>query len=494
MARVFLSHSSSDRPLAKRIAADLEAAGIVVWLDEWAIRVGEPISARIEDGLERSDFVVVLLSERSVASRWVEREWQAKFHEEVTTRRIIVLPVLAEPCDIPVLLRDKRHVDLAGDYDVAIADLVRSIHSYAYEVPERTRTPSSDTSEQRAFYRLLGFLQRYFEQPRLRLETTTKIDHPEELRDRLATIERRHPDFNYRPMSLSAIHALAVEEGIRLHGDRSLPVDCCLTIAPATAQTATTTIFIRDVLDPPRRLFLLCHELGHLLLNVPDSYRTAPAEGSVLVGAFVERDPVAAHRAEHFAMLALLPTPTLCDLEARGELSVDAILRIAKEVVEQSVGSVGQYEDFLRRFCEKRIRVFERYMRVHMVTWPFSGPIQREDVPFLARRVFDSAAWALFDENETIVEASDLLAKAMGLAANEIVGREAAALMDDVSYGRMRASLMTRRNQHRSAIYYARYNRGELEGVTSVVQVLPILDSAGRYAGSFAVVRPECPP
>jgi len=48
---LFLSHSSKDEPLTRRLAAGLEEAGYAVWLDEWKIRVGECIATAIEHAL-----------------------------------------------------------------------------------------------------------------------------------------------------------------------------------------------------------------------------------------------------------------------------------------------------------------------------------------------------------------------------------------------------------------------------------------------------------
>jgi predicted esterase len=62
MIAVFLSHSSRDKDLARRIAEDLKSHSIEVWFDEWEIRVGHSISQMIERGLEKADFVAVLLT------------------------------------------------------------------------------------------------------------------------------------------------------------------------------------------------------------------------------------------------------------------------------------------------------------------------------------------------------------------------------------------------------------------------------------------------
>jgi hypothetical protein len=47
MVRVFLSHSSKDRPFVRELAAALEAGGYIkVWLDEREIDYGENMSTR----------------------------------------------------------------------------------------------------------------------------------------------------------------------------------------------------------------------------------------------------------------------------------------------------------------------------------------------------------------------------------------------------------------------------------------------------------------
>lgn len=39
-AKIFISHSSLDKPFAKMLCMDLEANGYAPWLDEWDIKVG----------------------------------------------------------------------------------------------------------------------------------------------------------------------------------------------------------------------------------------------------------------------------------------------------------------------------------------------------------------------------------------------------------------------------------------------------------------------
>jgi hypothetical protein len=51
---VFLSHSSKDTAVVHAVAERLRADGLRVWFDDWEIRPGDDIPAKIEDGLEHS--------------------------------------------------------------------------------------------------------------------------------------------------------------------------------------------------------------------------------------------------------------------------------------------------------------------------------------------------------------------------------------------------------------------------------------------------------
>jgi hypothetical protein len=126
---VFISHSSKDKDFARWIGVDLKAAGHTPWFDEWDIKVGESIPRKVSDGLRAAEFVVVVLSEHAVSSRWVEREWEAKYWSEIKSGEIHVLPALIRDCELPELLKTKRYADFRGGYNEGLEDLLTAIES-----------------------------------------------------------------------------------------------------------------------------------------------------------------------------------------------------------------------------------------------------------------------------------------------------------------------------------------------------------------------------
>jgi hypothetical protein len=128
MSKLFLSYSSRDRTLAAKIAQDLRTAGIDVWFDEWQLKVGDSIAQKIDEGLNSADFVAVLLSRQSVESVWSQLEWRSKLHDEARSRSNSILPLKADDCELPPLLRDKKYADFSASYETGLSSLLRSVN------------------------------------------------------------------------------------------------------------------------------------------------------------------------------------------------------------------------------------------------------------------------------------------------------------------------------------------------------------------------------
>jgi hypothetical protein len=71
---VFLSHSSGDKDVVRDIANRLKSDGVRVWFDEWEIKPGDSIPAKIEDGLEHSRVLVLCMSAAALAAGWPKLE------------------------------------------------------------------------------------------------------------------------------------------------------------------------------------------------------------------------------------------------------------------------------------------------------------------------------------------------------------------------------------------------------------------------------------
>jgi hypothetical protein len=125
----FLSHSSKDKPFIRQLAADLNAHGIAVWLDEQRIRVGDSIPERIGQGLAESDVFVIAISANSVGSEWVKRELNNALVSEVERRDVKILPIKLDDAAVPRVIADKRYADFSRSYKAGLDDLLNAMRN-----------------------------------------------------------------------------------------------------------------------------------------------------------------------------------------------------------------------------------------------------------------------------------------------------------------------------------------------------------------------------
>jgi small GTP-binding protein len=71
---VFLSYSAKDKTVVRPLAQRFRADGLKVWFDEWVLKPGDSIPAKIEEGLEHSRVLVLCMSADAFGSAWAELE------------------------------------------------------------------------------------------------------------------------------------------------------------------------------------------------------------------------------------------------------------------------------------------------------------------------------------------------------------------------------------------------------------------------------------
>jgi hypothetical protein len=69
---VFLSHSAKDKVVVRDVAERLQKDGVNVWFDEWVLKPGDNISAKIEEGIECSRVLVLCMSANAFGSDWAQ--------------------------------------------------------------------------------------------------------------------------------------------------------------------------------------------------------------------------------------------------------------------------------------------------------------------------------------------------------------------------------------------------------------------------------------
>lgn len=72
---VFISHASDDKDeIVRPLAEALRSGGLSVWYDEFELRIGDSLRRKIDQGIVRSRFGIVVLSNSFLGKGWTEYE------------------------------------------------------------------------------------------------------------------------------------------------------------------------------------------------------------------------------------------------------------------------------------------------------------------------------------------------------------------------------------------------------------------------------------
>ncbi len=117
---VFLSHSTKDksrrggmRELANRLKKD----NLRVWFDEWELKPGDSIPAKIEEGLEGSRVLVLCMSANAFGSEWAQLETgTSRFRDPLNKERRFI-PLRLDDAPIKASLAIGRRMGATASTD-----------------------------------------------------------------------------------------------------------------------------------------------------------------------------------------------------------------------------------------------------------------------------------------------------------------------------------------------------------------------------------------
>jgi len=91
--KLFISHASEDKEdFVEPLALALRDAGYEVWYDKFVLTIGDSLLRKIGEGLNQSDFGVVVLSKNFFIKKWPQAELDGLFSLETAERKVI-LPI-----------------------------------------------------------------------------------------------------------------------------------------------------------------------------------------------------------------------------------------------------------------------------------------------------------------------------------------------------------------------------------------------------------------
>jgi ribosomal protein L29 len=143
----FISSSSKDEAFAQRLYERMRAAHLRVWFAPEDVKGGEKLHEQIEQAIQVHDRLLLILSEESIRSSWVQRELRRARKAELASGRRKLFPIRLVDY---TALYDWECVDFEGN---DVAEEVRQ-----YFIPDFTNWKDHDAFEA-TFSRLLRDLK-----------------------------------------------------------------------------------------------------------------------------------------------------------------------------------------------------------------------------------------------------------------------------------------------------------------------------------------------
>ncbi|MBC8171018.1 MAG: toll/interleukin-1 receptor domain-containing protein [Anaerolineae bacterium] len=123
MIQIFISYSRRDRQFAQQLSESLHTVGLGVWIDLQDIHAGSKWGEAIQEGLDNSQAMIVVISPDSMNSENVKDEWQYFFDHKKP-----IIPVLFRPAKVHFQLNRIQHIDFhSQSYDAAFTALCEQL-------------------------------------------------------------------------------------------------------------------------------------------------------------------------------------------------------------------------------------------------------------------------------------------------------------------------------------------------------------------------------
>jgi hypothetical protein len=130
LGKVFISHSSIDKPFVRRLSRKLEKEGFRVWLDKRELVAGDPLGKKISEALERARAVLVVVSKSSSKSNWLAFELN-KATSRMVKGECRVIPVVIDKKELPAEVAGLAYADFTSSFEFGIRAVITALE---YEV------------------------------------------------------------------------------------------------------------------------------------------------------------------------------------------------------------------------------------------------------------------------------------------------------------------------------------------------------------------------
>ncbi len=138
---VFISYSHNDKDFVDMLAMQLVTRNVNIWLDRWELNIGDSLIDKVQEAVDGASALLVILSKSSTNSEWCKKELSSGLLRELEEKRVVVMPVLLEDCDIPIFVRGQLYADFRSNFDDGLRTVIEGIAKVTNPYLARAKEP-----------------------------------------------------------------------------------------------------------------------------------------------------------------------------------------------------------------------------------------------------------------------------------------------------------------------------------------------------------------
>lgn len=126
---VYISHAREDIEWCRMLANRLREQQFKVWFDEWELSQAKNISSAINDGLNSSRKILLVMTPAYFHKEWTQAELNYALFADPSGNQRILIPILLKDSELPPLLRTRQFIDFRDDsqFEKSFRALVKAL-------------------------------------------------------------------------------------------------------------------------------------------------------------------------------------------------------------------------------------------------------------------------------------------------------------------------------------------------------------------------------
>ena len=134
LGKIFISHSSQDKPFILKLVSELDKLGYDIRLDDRELLAGDPLSHKLSRAIAAAKVVIIVVSKYSMESRWLKYEIN-QAADKMVEGKCRLIPALIGEGEPPPEIGGLVYADFRKSFEKGLSKVLKTLDSEAGRYP-----------------------------------------------------------------------------------------------------------------------------------------------------------------------------------------------------------------------------------------------------------------------------------------------------------------------------------------------------------------------